>query len=119
MNRRTVIITALGFAGLSACNSRESGPPSVSNETIEQCEVSYLRERKSGDPHSEVISTEAKDDGRTYTVESAWGHSYRESEDTEIVVDHYEKAYYHVSKDGTYRTDEADSDPTNGKEMDC
>lgn len=119
MNRRVVIFTAISFAGLSGCNSMDVEPPHVSNETIEQCEESYLRERNSGDPHSEVISTEAEGDWRTYTVESAWGHSYRDSEDREVVVDHYKKAYYHVSEDATYRTDEAESDPASGKEVDC
>lgn len=119
MNRRTVIITAIGYTGLSGCTSSGSEPPTVSNETIEQCEESYLRERKSGEAHSEVISTGVKEDWRTYIVESAWGHSYLDSEDREVVVDHYEKAYYHVSEDGTYRTGEAKSDPTSGTEMDC
>jgi len=96
-----------------------TGPPDVPNETLEQCEEAYLQERKSGDPHSEVISTEAKGGWRMYTVESAWGHSYRDSEDREVIVDHYEMAYYHVSEDETYRTDEAESDPTSGTEMDC
>lgn len=119
MNRRTVIVTALSFAGLSGCNLRESEPPTVSNRTLEQCEETYLRERNSGDPDPEVISIEAKEDWRTYTVESAWAHHYRDSENRSVVVDHHEQAYYHVSEEGTYRTDEADSDPTNGKEMDC
>lgn len=119
MERRRVLITAISFAGLSGCSSMEVDPPSVPNETIERCEESYLRERKTGDPHSEVIATEARRDWRTYTVESAWGHSYRDSDDREVVVDHYERAYYHVSEDTTYRTDEAESDPTSGREIDC
>lgn len=125
MKRRDVLAGAICVGVLPGCTSfpsdspDASNPPEVSNRTIETCEQAYLGDRKSGDPNPDVVSTEVSGDWRTYTVESEWGHSYRDSDDQVVIVDHYERAYFHAGDEGIYRTEGAETDPTSGQKMNC
>lgn len=134
--KRRAFFGTICLVSLSGCISRPSGlatttadepAESVAQERVIACERQYIKEEvitrddetieDSLEP--EVVDTESRSGGEYVALETRFGTT-RSSEDApDEHLDQLVTAYYLVTDDGVYRTEDEEESPRDGIEVDC
>lgn len=96
-------------------------------ERVKDCEQEYIRnvevtrddESIEGDLHSEVIDSEPRSEGVYVELETRYATIRSGEGEPDEHLDNRVTAYYLVTDDGVYRTEDADADPRDGTTVDC
>lgn len=132
--REFLVVAATGpVAGCLSDEETEASPATTGSVDttaegrVVECERQYIKnEVVTGDDETisdpldpEVINAESRSDGKYVELETQFGTVRSFEGEPDEHVDHLVTAYYLVSDDEVYRTEDAESDPRNGTTVDC
>lgn len=104
-----------------------SNDDEVNESRIEVCEEQYIRnevitrdDETIVDPvEPEIVDVEPRSDGVYVETQTRFGTTRSSKDAPDEHVDHLVTAYYLVSDEEVYRTEDAEGDPRDGTPVDC
>lgn len=106
----------------STATGEEMVGPTTAERAVE-CEKRYIREHVTDDtprsPESVVEGSEVRSDGDFVAVRSTFYTETSVDDEPDLHRDYEVEAYYLVTDDEVYRTEEPDEDPRDGTSLGC